>query len=599
MSKKRVWTTIIGFELLYKLLSAAVFAPIFFASLNLVMNLSGCPYLTLENVKRFFSNPWAILFLILLAILFSFYSLFDIGAVLFVLDAERRGQQVNLYQTVKFTFQNGGRVFCKKNVLLLLVILFFIPFLNLGAVSSYVSTMSLPSFVMSYIQKNKVPVMTLLVAWLILSVLLLRFVFSIHYFTLEQVDFKEARRRSANLIRGRKIKDALVLLLAQGAFYFCHFLFTVVGIAVILLVGKVATELHITTFVDTSVIWMLLMVTLIVVTLIGTPFCYGILSGLFYSHKKKIGEEIQPLSIPSYPKDPARRKKILIVQVALYALAFIGCARLVYRQSTENIDLQIEYLHVMEVTAHRGASFGYPENTMAAFVAAKEQGADWIELDVQQSKDGQIFVMHDRNFKRTTGVDKYSWELDYSEIAQLDAGSKLGKDFAGEKIPLLKEVIEFAKENDMRLNIEIKPAGFETDLEEKVVDLILEEEFLDRCVVTSQKYESLEKVKTYCEDVTTVYVMSLAYGNVNRLKYADHFSMEASSVTPSMVSRIHNAGKKIYAWTVNNRQSLNKMIDLNVDNIITDRVTMVQKYIYDSKTSTVVQKFVRYLRMGF
>lgn len=80
------------------------------------------------------------------------------------------------------------------------------------------------------------------------------------------------------------------------------------------------------------------------------------------------------------------------------------CTILIYNSATEHMNPQVEYLRTTEVTAHRGASAFYPENTMAAFEGAIEFGADWIELDVQQSKDGKIFVMHDHSFYRTTGL---------------------------------------------------------------------------------------------------------------------------------------------------------------------------------------------------
>ena len=138
----------------------------------------------------------------------------------------------------------------------------------------------------------------------------------------------------------------------------------------------------------------------------------------------------------------------------------------------------------MEVTAHRGASRFFPENTMAAFQGALEAGADWIELDVHESKDGQIFVMHDKSFKRTTGVNALAWTLTYDEIAELDAGSFFSKNFEGERIPLLSEAIEFAIENDIRLNIEIKPSSGEPDLEERLVDLILDYAVVDGKSIT-------------------------------------------------------------------------------------------------------------------
>lgn len=157
-------------------------------------------------------------------------------------------------------------------------------------------------------------------------------------------------------------------------------------------------------------------------------------------------------------------------------------------------------------------------------------------------------------------------------------------------------MIQLAKENHIRLNIEIKPSANDKDIEKSVVDLVREMDFADSCVISSQMYGSLQKVKDYDPEISTLYVMSLAYGNINRLKAADGFSMEAGNATPSMVSRIHNAGKQIYVWTVNNRKTINRMIDLNVDNIITDRVALVQECIYDSKTNDVIRQYVKFLR---
>lgn len=80
-----------------------------------------------------------------------------------------------------------------------------------------------------------------------------------------------------------------------------------------------------------------------------------------------------------------------------------------------------------------------------------------------------------------------------------------------------------------------------------------------------------------------------------RLSAADHFSIEASSITEKIVSDVHNGGKEIYGWTVNTEESINRMIDLNVDNIITDHVTLAKECIYLSKTSDVISEYVKWL----
>ena len=142
----------------------------------------------------------------------------------------------------------------------------------------------------------------------------------------------------------------------------------------------------------------------------------------------------------------------------------------------------------------------------------------------------------------------------------------------------------------------MKPSGHEWDFEKTVVDLIAAEHFWDQCVITSQVYEVLENVKACDERIETVYVMSLAYGDINQLTAADHFSIEATSITEKLVADVHGAGKQLYAWTVNTEENINRMIALNVDHIITDDVTLAKECIYLSKTSDLMTEYIKLLQ---
>ena len=279
--------------------------------------------------------------------------------------------------------------------------------------------------------------------------------------------------------------------------------------------------------------------------------------------------------------------------IVVTVLILIGGSLFTYQLITGKTNLNIKYIRKMEITAHRGASVKYPENTMSAFVGAKELGADWIELDVQQTKDKQIVVSHDTNLGRVTGVNRDIIDMDYSEIEKLDAGSFFNKKFKGEKIPLLSDVLKYAKENNIRLNIELKPTGEEVDFEKEVVDLIKEYNFENRCVITSQVYSVLENVKKVDKDIKTVYVMSIAIGNITDAEYADAFSVEASNVNEGLVNRVHNEGKELYAWTVNTEESINNMIDMDVDNIITDNIELGKELVEKSKNSDLISEFIK------
>jgi glycerophosphoryl diester phosphodiesterase len=317
---------------------------------------------------------------------------------------------------------------------------------------------------------------------------------------------------------------------------------------------------------------------------------------LFYHHKNAAGEEeihIRPREREVKPEKRKTLRRILLAAGCLFLAAAFGFGYLI---ASGRINPQIEYVRTMEITAHRGASAVYPENTMAAFQGAWELGADWIELDVQQTKDGQLIIMHDSNTKRTTGVAGNVWDMTYAEIEKLDAGSFFSSRFAGEKIPLLSEAAEFAKETGIRLNIELKPTGHEKDFEKDVIDIIHEYNLEDDCVITSQAYGTLERVKEYDPEIVTVYVMSLAYGNITKLTAADHFSVEASSATGRLVSRVHNAGKQIYAWTVNSENSINSMIERNVDNIITDNIPLARRCVEESRYSDLLTEFIKRLK---
>ena len=123
------------------------------------------------------------------------------------------------------------------------------------------------------------------------------------------------------------------------------------------------------------------------------------------------------------------------------------------------------------VLAHRGYSAKAPENTMAAFELALAVGADGIELDVHMTRDGEIVVIHDDTLDRTTNGKGPVSDQTMAELRELDAGSWFSPEFAGERIPTLKLVLELIKDKDVLLNIEIKTGlGFQ-QLNEELVPL--------------------------------------------------------------------------------------------------------------------------------
>ncbi len=589
------WKQLVGFEIIYKLSCVLFFIPVLWNMFDLIMKVGGYSYLTIENIVSFLSNPLVIPLLVILIILAAICAMIDISAIIFTLDQSKQKNTVHVWQIIKFSVKNAARAWNPRNFLLVVVVLLLLPFLNIGMASSVLTTISIPEFILDYIDDNAWLSAVFAAASLLFIVLMIKWLYAFHYFTLEGCHFKEARKKSRQLAKGKGFGDFVLLLFVQFMFLIFYFLFLFASIAFVTIIGKIFSEIFILYWIASTILWMAIIFSLIAVMALATPVSYACVSVLYYKHKEETGEKVihskaLPCHFTKGREQFLRRCSVIfgvVIVTTSLVLGFLFCSG--------KISPKTEYIHRVEITAHRGASAVYPENTMAAFYGAKELGADWIELDVQQSKDGQIIVMHDTNFKRTTGVDAGAWELDYKEIVALDAGSFFDAEFAGERIPLLYDVALFAKENQIKLNIELKPTGHETDFEQNVLDVIYRAGIEEFCVITSQVYQVLENVKAYDPSMKTVYVMSLAYGNINQLAAADHFSVEATSATRNLIARVHNAGKQIYVWTVNTKETIDKMIELGVDNIITDNISLAKQCVFESRYSDLLVEFIKFL----
>lgn len=134
---------------------------------------------------------------------------------------------------------------------------------------------------------------------------------------------------------------------------------------------------------------------------------------------------------------------------------------------------------------HRGCPRIAPENTLSSFRKLLDSGVPGAELDVQRCRTGEIIVMHDSSLKRTTGLDAMVSDTDYSAIAELDAGAWKGSEFAGERVPLLDDVLDLLGDR-VYYDIEIKHRTRDGDeLERKVAETIRRRGIGDRCVVSS------------------------------------------------------------------------------------------------------------------
>lgn len=224
----------------------------------------------------------------------------------------------------------------------------------------------------------------------------------------------------------------------------------------------------------------------------------------------------------------------------------------------------------VRVIAHRGASGYAPENTMASFKKALELKAEMIELDVHLTKDGVAVIMHDGKTDRTTGVKGEIKEMTYEEIQKLDAGSWYSKDFAGEKVPTLQEVLEWAS-GKIQVNIEIKAPG----CEKIVVDLINKYDMKNTVIVTSFDHTILKKIKDLDPEVITGALVG-DVSNEQQIKSIinlckpDAINPNYLYLNKTKVKYSHDLGLFVNPYTVNDVISMKQQIKYGVEGIITN-----------------------------
>ena len=527
----------------------------------------------------------------------------DIGAVTFILHKSYWRERTDIYHILLYSFRNTWQLLTHRSLWKTgLIICIMLPLLALPLVPAMMGNLLVREVIVKKLAANPYLLTVFIILILASVVAFTRWMYTCQIQLLEQCPSSEAIHRSAQLGRGKHITDLAVFLLSELLSFCVYVVFLALAMLIAMALEKAFGSTSLVNPFSTSVMLTITTIAMAFLAALSAPGGYMCISALYYLRKSPAA------SIPEKEAVSCSFGSAFLRRNAKYAASFgwlvlilsiAICGVYIFMDYRGRFNPNIEYLHKLEVTAHRGASRYFPENTMAAFRGAFEQGADWIELDIHQSRDGELFVMHDSSLYRTTGQRARAWELDWEEISKLDAGSKFHSVYAGEPIPLLSEVIDFAIENHIRLNIEIKPSRYETGMEERLVSLIQEKDFIDSCVVTSQKYSAIQKVKEFDERITTVYVMSYAYGKIDRLQAADNFSVNMSAVTSRLVSRIHNAGKQIYAWTVNRRHNVEEMLQKNVDNIITDDVPLAKKIVGENWISDALHEYIRWLNRLF
>jgi glycerophosphoryl diester phosphodiesterase len=241
----------------------------------------------------------------------------------------------------------------------------------------------------------------------------------------------------------------------------------------------------------------------------------------------------------------------------------------------------------IEFVAHRGESYDAPENTLAAFRLAWDRDVSTIELDVFQTKDGELIVTHDANTKKTTGVEKEIKLSTLAELRPLDAGRWKGDRFAGEQLPTLAEALATIPDRG-RCFIELKTGPEVVPALVKIIEASGKRP--EQLAFISFNAESVTEAKRKLPQHPVYWVVSVKPDKktgvltptvdelIAKTKAIQADGLDLSiPPTRDYIEPIKAAGLKLYVWTINDPVVARQFVELGVDGITTDRAAWLKK----------------------
>ncbi|MBQ3914993.1 MAG: glycerophosphoryl diester phosphodiesterase membrane domain-containing protein [Ruminococcus sp.] len=567
------------FEMLFKLILMGIGAPAMTKLLKVTMKAAGITYLSDESLLVYLKKPVTLAVIVIIMFMMALFSFIELSALAGCFACFQKKQRLSASGMLKTGILAFVKAFRGTGILHFLMFMLFMPLAQFTLSSGMFMAPALP-----IVRRLFRPIDSRLgvAALILMNILFILFMvsrsYSLHLLVLTNKRFSDCTKTSREMIGKNKLRMTLSLILWSLFMIAAAAAVTFIISFIVLLFIKGISRPGRAVLAALKVLRYAGKIFMAVSAFFSAPAIMCWLTWRFLMDYPEDGEIVLPTSDTNQMGTAPRAALAVMVAVVAFMLNF-SYFKSLYQG---NISLNVGILSKTQITAHRGASREAPENTLEAFEAALDSGADYIELDVQLTKDGQLVVFHDETIDRTTTGKGKLCDITYDELQKYSAGSWFGtgNEFAGARVPLLSEVLDLVGD-DIMLNIEIKDHGDIVQTVEKTVELIHEYDITDSCYVTSFSYKALKNVKKLDPKIKTGLIANVAAASgYSRLKYVDVLSLNQIFVNATVVSAAHQNGKRVFVWTVDQSNDMKKMISLGVDNIITNRPAACAKIVY-------------------
>jgi len=583
LNRKQVLTLV---HLFYTLLGIMIFLPFVGFIGQLMLKLSGNEVLSDMQIAGFIFSPLGFVSFLIIFALSVTIIIFEQASMQAVAVAKLKEEHISAVSSISFALGHLQKIFLFSNRLILRLLIIMLPFLVLvGLVAfffisdhdiNYYLTQKPPEFMM-VVGINAV---ILLIMSIFVVKKLLSWSLTLPLMLFNGVSPADSFAKSEEMTRERK-KEIFT--------YFAKWAVVSISVGIVVLgtinfIGDALAANYFDAIKTLIFIIGLFAAVLSMANFFITIFTSGTFASLTVLLANRYGASLQSEALNT--KELASTWKGNKTKLVF---AFAGLAVISLIMGSMFLDSSKE-LRDVEIFAHRGAAGKAPENTLASFKQAIADKTDWIELDVQESKDGTVVVIHDSDVMKLAGVSPKIWESTVGELQKIDIGSWFDPKFAGEKIPTFKEVLQEVK-GKVKVLIELKYYGHDDALEQKVVDIVEEMGMSKDVAVMSLKPEQVTKIKALRPEWKSGILLSKVVGDISKMD-VDFLAVNLGMMHPSFIKRTHAVGKKLYVWTADDPLTIFRMLTYGADGIITNEPEIARKVIEARKNLKPIERLI-------
>ncbi len=565
-------------HILVTAISAALIGPLTASAIRLAIGLSGKPALTDMEIARFFLTPAGLLCLVFAASLLIVLASLELAALLWLLAG---GGKDAVFGSLKKVASLFPRLLWVAAQLVVRLLVLLAPFaVLLGAIAwiylrehdiNYYLTARPPEFWRAIILS--LPVLSLAL-WVLLRQLS-GWVFVLPVVMFTQTPLMSTFAASKRLAEGRRWRIGRTLLLWAAISIGLGALATLVFR---LLVEIALPDLNIAIehFVILGAILLVVWSAMLLATGAASA---GLLAG--FVSRLAVDAGIKPTP-PANSTVAGRNLGFWLTVGGFVLISAIASAAGIVSATTP--------AEKVEVIAHRGAAGSRPENTMAAVRKAIEDGADWVEIDVQETADGEVVVAHDRDFMKLAGNPLNVWQATAADLEAVDIGSWFGPEYSGERTPTLRAVLKEAK-GRAKVLVELKYYGHDERLAERVVALVEETAMEDSTAFMSLEPKQVARMKELRPHWRVGTLAARSVGDPARLQ-GDFLAISRTMATAPLIGHVRDRGKDVYVWTVDDPVSMSRMISRGAGGLITNEPAMAREVIAERSRMSLLERLM-------